>query len=345
MSWSAQAQNRDIFLVKDIAIDVTEENAVEARASAFEQAQIEAFNVLKDRLLSSFHSQRLDELDPLIIQSLVRDVSVDNEQTAPTRYRAEFSVRFDKNKTKDLFSENNLSYASFEGGPALVLPFLQIGEQFLLWDDPNPWREQWFEAQYSSQNLLRIVIPVGDLSDIKDAPNNLLEYSDASQSIENLKRRYGVEKIYGVAAKSKGLAIEPGNDGVNIRVFQFFDGLPIEIGRLDVQGDFEVAHEQTIQYLQENWKNQTKVNTTATSLIMARAFYSSIEEWNQIQSSLKSITNIKTFEPKTITKSYSDITITFSGTRDKIFPAMQKRGLFLSRTSIIEDKFHILKQL
>ena len=55
----------DIFVVEGVEVDVTAENALQAREQAFAQAQVSAFTILAGRMLSEAQLEGFGNLDTL----------------------------------------------------------------------------------------------------------------------------------------------------------------------------------------------------------------------------------------------------------------------------------------
>ena len=338
------AADNDLFTIDSVAVDITAENAVEARQQAITAAQKKAFDQLKQQLLARRDREAIDALTTERLKQLVRDFTVDNESTAPRQYRALFTVRFDPGAVKSLFDQEQLSYTTVRSDPVMVLPFLQIGERFLLWDDPNPWRDLWFSEKDSPAGLVPHQVPVGDIEDLKDTPDNLLTMANASENIKRLKDRYNVDRIYAVAVKSKGPPLKP-DEGTITRVFQFFDGLPVEITRIDSGGGFETAMNAVKAFLEDSWKTRAETKSGTGGYIQARAFFSSLEAWINLKRQIENITPINRIELREMTQSYANLILYHNGALETLFPSMEGRGLFLSRTPILDGQFHILKPL
>ena len=202
------------FRVENIAVDLTADNAVKAREKAFKDATMKSIPVLLKQLKDSgYQVQRLGGLNKTQLANMVQDFEISNEQISDVRYKA--NLTFDYNKKK-LNTYLNAPYAMDNGQyPAgttystdmmhqaypegqdtntalqraqrdiLVLPFLQIANAPLkLWGEDNLWMTTW-RAQPSA----RIVIPIGDLTDMRDIRDNQALTYDA-EALNRLVARY-----------------------------------------------------------------------------------------------------------------------------------------------------------
>lgn len=126
------------YMVQNVVIDVTADNAVSARAQAFEKASevsVKAF------LEAQGASPDLNGVDP---DSLVRDFRVDEERFSDTRYKARFTYRLRPRPTALLANQ------SLPAGRQLPVPAplfqeeaqpqsLVTGENVIL-DPDAPWQ-------------------------------------------------------------------------------------------------------------------------------------------------------------------------------------------------------------
>lgn len=101
---------------------------------------------------------------------------------------------------------------------ALILPYLEtMSGQTILWEDPNPWRRIWQNALPSaSLGPTKIVVPLGDISDIAAGSSNAVWSGDYGP-IEKLRRNYGVDEVLLLAANKSG-------SSMTVDVYSFRNG-------------------------------------------------------------------------------------------------------------------------
>ena len=93
--------------------------------------------------------------------------------------------------------------------PVLLLPYYEnMAGRTILWEDPNPWRDVWqrMPAQaggVSQQLLSKIVVPLGDISDIS-AGNADAVWSGSYKTVEKLRVNYGVSEVVLAVANKSG---------------------------------------------------------------------------------------------------------------------------------------------
>jgi hypothetical protein len=86
----------------------------------------------------------------------VRDFSVAREKASSVRYIARLNYRFKADEVRDLLRAYNVPFAETPSRPVVVLPVYEIGASAVLWDEPNPWRQQW-NAKDEPQGLVPLI--------------------------------------------------------------------------------------------------------------------------------------------------------------------------------------------
>lgn len=326
----------EAFNVTGVAVDIQAESASKAREEAIEKAQVEAFDKLARRLLPDNEYQYLPNFDSNIIMGLVRDFAVKNEQTSATRYRASFDIRFHEDKVKDLFERTGISYSSVTRKPILVIPVLQAGKQFLIWEDPNPWRMAWRMARIPS-GLVTVRVPVGDIDDIRDVPG-VEVFSGKTEGLEQIALRYDADQVFFAVARSKGPVMKA-SEGLDITIYTYdsYEEAMRRIGMLEVppssQGDESATWADSVvkvvHTIRTQWKEQTLGIAGQNHTIPVRANIKELREWVRIQQRLKETPPIEEISVISMAKDAVDLKITFSGSLSRLKVALEQQDLIL----------------
>ena len=155
----------DVFEVRNVVVDVTDDSASLARKKALRQGADIAFQRLLERLTLMRDHQRLPRLGQEEIASFVRSFDVADEKTASKRYLAKLSYRFKRDDIRKLLKDYNFQFAETLSKPVLILPVFQSAGAIALWDDPNPWRTSWSEVA-ETETMVPLIRPRGDLVDV-----------------------------------------------------------------------------------------------------------------------------------------------------------------------------------
>lgn len=240
----AQAQSVDAFTVPSVIVDKTAANAVVAREEAMNDARRAAFRKLAERYMTPQAAMDLPLPDDKTLATLVQDLEIKRERLSSTRYVGDFTVRFRDgvrqyipvttvpnempgdalalDPSGEAISPALGAMAQTASGgrvlltsPVLLLPYLQdISGQMILWGEPNPWRQLWQNRPPKAATVVgaaeskaaegKVIVPLGDISDISAGPDGGVWSGDYS-AIEKLRAHYNVDSVIVAVANRSGM--------------------------------------------------------------------------------------------------------------------------------------------
>ena len=335
VSVPAAAQQRDVYEVRDVVVDVTAETAAKAREQALAEGQAEAFRRLLKRLTLRAENERLPDLEAEEITTYVKDFSVASEKVSAVRYLAHLNYRFKREEIRSLLNDFDLRFAETVSKPVLVLAVYQDVGALMLWDDPNPWREAW-GARPDTQSLVPTLLPVGDLSDIAAIGAEQAMEGDL-QRLNAIAKNYGASDtlvVFGVmrvdAAKARrvlevyftryGTQLQEQTEVMN---FNQNDGETVS-GLLA-----RAARELTI-IVEENWKRDNILEFGRRGLIAAVIPIAALRDWLEVRSRLKGIAVIQRAELVLLSQTEARVNLHFIGETGQLMLALEQVDLSLS---------------
>lgn len=119
--------------VGGIEVNVTADDAEEARQTGWKEAQRKAWEKLGGPDLSDGQ-----------LQSLVSAVVIQHEETGPRRYVATLGVAFDRQRAAGYLGRSGETQRS---APMLLLPVTISAGRELMYQQRNPWQRAWAEYQ------------------------------------------------------------------------------------------------------------------------------------------------------------------------------------------------------
>ncbi|WP_298284604.1 heavy-metal-associated domain-containing protein [Novosphingobium sp.] len=147
------ASNGD-FEIRGIEVNVSGDNAEDARINGWREAQRKAWVKLWE---SNGSGGAAPGLDDSTIESLVSAVVVEREQIGPRRYIATLGVIFDRARTGERLG---MTGARARSAPLLVIPVLHQGGVATVFETRNVWQKAW--AEYRTGNsAIDYVRPIG----------------------------------------------------------------------------------------------------------------------------------------------------------------------------------------
>ncbi len=127
------------YEVTGIRVDVTGENADEARTKAWQEAQRQGWRMLYARVAGGSPGQA-PNLGDSALNAVVAGIIVEEEQIGPTRYVARLGVMFDRVRVSQYLGVRGQVMRS---PPLLVLPVQWIGNTPSSFEDRNEWQRAW----------------------------------------------------------------------------------------------------------------------------------------------------------------------------------------------------------
>ena len=324
----------DMYAVHNMHVDVTAQNATEAREQGLNDAQEKAFYKMLERLTLFKDMENLPVLTNEDILNLVQDFSVSNEKTSSVRYIADVDVQFSPEAIQTFFQEYQVPYVTSVAEKSVVLPVYRSSEKAapLLWKDTNPWALVLSKVSETS-DLVPFVVPLGDLDDMEVISEDNLEDEGALDITPILNRYQGKNAlIVELTVLKKENALK-----VFIRPFQNKKGFIEELGMTEpinapLPEVFKRAAERTVYLLEQAWREKNAVRFDNPTKLFVRIDIENLAQWIAIRKRLDHIILIKQYTVKALRKDHAEVELFYAGQLDAFQEALRKEELFLSQT-------------
>ncbi len=334
-AWAAPAA-ADVFTVSGISVDETADTAAAARAAAFRRGQRAALATMLRRLTLRTDHGRLPAVDKERLDFMVQALEVADEKTSDVRYLANMTVTFKPAEIRRLLREAGVPFAESTSKPVLVLPVLQQDDRLVLWDDPNPWREAWSQLPQVG-DLVPLIVPVGDLSDIADV--------DAAQAAEGdplrlsaIASRYRAGDVLVAVATLSETAISTRIDIAASRI-----GAP---NQTPILLNFETSDPATIPALlfdaatgvaagvEDLWKSTNIIEFDRPGRLLLAVPLTSLEQWISVERRLNNIASISNVSLISLTRDSAEVEIIHFGDETQLAATLAQQDLALEQPSI-----------
>ena len=319
----------DVFIVAPVEVDVTASSSLVAREQALERGETRAWKRLVERMVLAEQSAGLTGLGQEEVRALIHDYEILKERTSKVRYIAELSFGFRPDAVRNLMNDMGISFAETRSRPVLVIPVLSDGLHEMLWEDPNPWREAWQDFE-PPDGLLPIVVPWGDLQDMRDLPVSAA-LGDDWAPLQLLAERYGA----GDAVVALARAVPDGETtGLEVSLVRHGPGSgpetradPVSVGSGDA---FRAAVEQVVAVLEDDWKRANLVSRDArTSVAVLIPVEDSFRRWLAIRRQIESIGIVRDVIVRRLSRQAAVVDIVMVGDVDQLRTALRQRDLEL----------------
>jgi hypothetical protein len=317
----------DTFTVSGVHEDITAANALAARDQAQADGQAKAFAVLMDRVAGG----KVPHLSASEITDLVIGFEVANERTSTVRYTADYTFHFNPVAVRRLLEGSSVAIvASPSEKPVVVLPVFISGGRAVLWDDPNPWRDAWGENA-TSQNVLPVVVPVGDLPDVAaiDAPKAIAGDRAALKAISS---RYQNDDVLVVQGK---FGAEPGRFEIDaVRYPQYGPVQTTSLVTNAKPGETQAQQlARSVAYVAAEighaWREANTIDTKAGGTLDATVTASSLGDWVAVRNRLRSIAQVRGADLVSFDRDQIRIAIRYIGDPEQLRAALGQHGLEL----------------
>jgi hypothetical protein len=334
--WAAPAA-ANVFTVTEISVDETANTAAAARGAAFRRGQRKALTTLLQRLTLRADHARLPSVERERLDFMVQALEVADEKTSDVRYLANMTITFKPQEIRRLLREAGIPFAESTSKPVLVLPVLRQGDRLVLWDDPNRWREAWAQLPQVG-DLVPLIVPVGDLSDIADV--------DAMQAAEGdplplsaIASRYRAGDVLVAVATLSETAISTRIDIAASRI-----GAPTQT---PILLNFETSDPATIPSVlfdaatgvaaavENLWKETNIIEFDRPGRMLLAVPLASLQQWISVERRLNGIATISSVTLISLTRDSAEVEITHFGDETQLAATLAQQDLALEQPSTV----------
>ncbi len=341
--FTSQASANALFTVENVEVDVTADNALNARNQAFEQAQVKAFGVLVERMMSEGGAESYKTPDPMTISTLIKDYEITREKLSSVRYIGNYTFRFKENAVRNLFNKSNQTYTDVQSKPLLILPFYKTGAQTKLWSADNFWIQAWARSK-SAGALVPMVVPIGDLEDVRDIGDHESMVYSANNLSNMLKRYKAGEAVIIIATADSHLSMitnnnQPASGSLAIDIYRTDRNVPEHVNQivLGARNDqtlsqvLDEAVKQTQTFLKKDWKAKTLATAGQTGSINVTVPIRTLNDWAEIQSLLGRVGSVRNITVKSLSPRQAQIQLDYQGDPQRLALALDQADLALTQ--------------
>ncbi len=331
------------FAVKGVTVDVTAVSAEVARAQALAEGQRQAFRQLLERLTLQAYRNRLPRVSQAQLNALIVDFTVAEEKASSVRYIAKLDYRFRAKGIRALLEKNGIPYAETVSKPVLLLAVYQAAGALSLWDDPNPWRAAWnklgasgaFGADGSLGGLVPIVLPVGDLQDVRTIGAEQAVEGDM-QRLRAIASRYNTSDI--VVAHGI-LRMDPLNARPELEVYLTRFGSALQENT--VVKTFSSGPSQTVSQLleraahamkvqvEDNWKQDNLVQVGRAQVLAVQVPVSSLADWVRVRDRLNGVAIVRRVDVVLMRRNQVRLNLNYIGDAEQLALSLDQADLTL----------------
>lgn len=329
-----------VFVVSGVAVDETAASARAARELALTAGQISATEQMLARLTRKENRALLPPVDIETARTLVKSLQVENERTSDVRYLAELVVTFEPDAVRDYLRAAGVPFTEVRSRPVLVVPVLADGVNYLLWEEPNPWRAAWRDHP-ESYGLVPIVSPIGDLNDLTGLSAEQAVDADVG-ALGEAAARYGAGSAMVAIATITG--DEPGVQSIEVvatRVGRFEEPpliIPLQSAAEETQELFlDRAVAAVISALDDDWKLTNTVSFGEAGTMLVAVPISGLPGWIELRRRLAGVPSVTEVFVNALTASSAEVEIGYRGDAQQLVRALDRFDLILEPVGFRND--------
>jgi hypothetical protein len=333
----------DVFTISHVKVDVTSQNAAQAKVEALEQAQLKAFRRLVERLAPPGSEGLLPEFSGSDAARMMASMTVEDERTGPKRYIATFTISFLPDYVRNVFYQYNVPFTEQQAPAVLFLPVWNGPQGPVLWEGENPWRDAWVTGDLEN-SLTPMLVPLGDITDISTISAAEAVNGDPVK-LEALGLRYGVSNVLVTVAEPSG------ENAISVRMrgetgFGYLDAVrSFESSGETVEDRAVDAAVRLQQLLEQAWKTQAASTTppaAALNSITVAIPFDSLQEWNAIRTRISQTHGVGAVDIDSLSARGGIVRVSYDGTLQQLTEELRFNGLLLSEvggTWVIQPQY------
>ena len=330
-----EGQERRVFSVYGVHVDVSSKTALEARSTALKTGARHAFISLVEKLIDSDSATFLTETSDALISSLIQSIEVVEEKTSTRRYIGDLNIGFSPEKVRQFFALKGYEYSEIEGDTHLVLPVLKHNGGYNLWADSNPWWSAW-SVDETQNHLLRYNVPDRDFSDRMGTGAISLWSNDVPASADDLMTKYKANSVLIVRGEIKPhavfdrqiLAFSYRKDGASPLVGK---GAIVALDNDTPEHMMKRAADAVRWRLDQQWKEQTRTDFAHSLALVAQCETHEADDLVVMRKALEGVSIIHNVGVEHVGVPVSEISLSFTGSLQQLQLALDQAKLTLSK--------------
>lgn len=334
---NATSLTSDDLIVDNVAVIITDQSAPKAREAAILEAEKKGLLSLAERQSIAIDATLLEQIPPSQIQQNVKALVIVREKTSPTKYAATFKITYKPSAIQKLLGSSKIKNDAVTS--CVVLPYFKNENHTELWGDENPWFNAWTSAKLPAS----LVLPLGDLSDMK------LLQANAPLSFEQLKP---ILSHYDSRCALVSILKQEVNGSLTLVNYKIKDASALATPEQKIQGNYDAALIATLDlYETEKFSiDASKIFNVAgeqteaskTNIIKISVSYDNFKEWQEIKRNLTHLTGLTGMFVDKLEKKTAIVSLHYSVSQQAFLESLNKSGFdFISESFDSQKKIRV----
>jgi hypothetical protein len=325
----ARADDRQDPYSATVKVDATADSAAAARTIARTDGQRHALDDVVERLSGSTDLSKLPKLDDQAITDLVASFEVAGEKMSTVRYLADYTFHFRPTKIRQLLRAANIAVAANPTKPVVVVPVYRDGDQLMLWDDPNPWRDAWGQVSMPS-GPIKLALLLGGVADLTAIDAEQARSGD-SQALTLIAQHNGADEALVAVASARRQGNQLAGIDVSIKRYRLGQLTDSRTDSIDAQpGESSTDFlKRSVAVVVADIEHGKPPATDKVANLSATIPISSLGDWIELRRRLTAVPGIHAVDLVSLNRHQVKIVIKFSGNSDQLKSTLAEANLNL----------------
>jgi hypothetical protein len=198
------------------------------------------------------------------------------------------TVEFKPDLVRNYIRAAGLQFSETVSRPRLILPVFEAAGAINLWDSPNAWRDAWEARGISTDTVMPLILPEGDLRDIGSI-GPIQALAAETRPLQSIAARYRVRDILVAhATLVQDLAVNRPRVHVSLRhIGPSSAGVTIETftgeSRERVGALLAEAVQRTVERLEDDWKRDNFLRFDEPVSLSASLSLGTLSDWLEMR--------------------------------------------------------------
>ena len=287
--------SNDLFKTTFYDVEFISNNIENDKINKINKLKIKSFqNILKKSLNNKNYNQINNGLSSDLINTLIKNIIINDEKIINDKYIAKIRINFDKDKIIEFFRNNKIPYVEYHPQKFLLIIYEEDGINENLFTKNNNFYK-YYKGYLNKNNLFKI--PNLDINDRFILKKEHIKNNNF-EKIKNFTNKYNLNEVIIVLASKKNSKVD-----YNLIIYsdEKFFKKKLEFYEYKFDKFFKILENESLDL----WKNIHQIQNDSVNLINCKVNYFNIFELKEIRNNLKNVSVIKDLNIKSL--SYKNI--------------------------------------
>jgi len=313
----------NVFIVENIKVEGKLDTNF-SRDKYINEAISKSFKKLMSKILVSSDLLKMDNVDIKKIKYLMNSFEISEENYRKGKYKANFTINFNKKKIKNFLSDKNFSFSQPNKISAIFFPAFFVNDEVKSFND-NYFYQNWLKIEIKNE-IINFILPIEDLDDLAKIQN--LKNSIGDFDIKEIVGKYNNNNYAFVFIyyKNKKIKVHIKTNFENNSISKNFS---YSINNINDKKKLNFILKDLKVKITDIWKESNYVNLLMPLSVKIKYKQKNISDLDNLKKVLYKISLIDDYTLEEINVNYSFFKIYYYGNPKKLKTELFKFGYSL----------------